>query len=166
MCVFQNSSGEQNDLGKFFGASRRPIPRARSSSNEHNRPSHWSASDDNDETHIFDSKLDKRLFFGSYLHLKNGSLNPRRDWLHCWHQPLPLDDWTQTDWHQDFTGTSVFYFLLKGRKELFMVEPTQKAQKSFDEWRESGWKRFVKRKTQFLLQFRLKIVIFFHIVKL
>ena len=70
----------------------------------------------------------------------------------------------QTDWHQDFTGTSVFYFLLKGRKEFVIVEPTQKAQQRFDEWRESEWKRFVKRKTQFLLQFRSIIVIFFLIV--
>ena len=27
---------------------------------------------------IFDSKLDKRMFSGPYLNLKNGSLNPRR----------------------------------------------------------------------------------------
>ena len=67
----------------------------------------------------------------------------------------------QTNWHQDSTGTSVFYFLLKGRKDIFIVEPTQKAQQRFDEWRESEWKWFVKRKTQFLLQFRLIIVIFF-----
>ena len=56
----------------------------------------------------------------------------------------------QTDWHQNFTGTSVFYFLLKGRKELFIVEPTQKAQQRFDECRESAWKRLVKRKTRFI----------------
>ena len=60
----------------------------------------------------------------------------------------------QTDWHQDFTGTSVFYFLLKGRMKFFVVEPTQKAQQRFDEWRESAWKRFVKRKNQ-LLHFSL-----------
>ena len=72
----------------------------------------------------------------------------------------------QRDWHHDFTGTSVFYFLLKGRKDFFIVEPTQKAQQRFDEWQKSEWKRFVKRKTQFLLQFRLIIVIFFLIVKL
>ena len=73
----------------------------------------------------------------------------------------------KTDWHQDFTGTSVFFLLfLMGRKEFFIVEPTQKAQQRFDEWRKSEWKRFVKRKTQFLLQFRLIIVIFFLIVKL
>ena len=30
----------------------------------------------------------------------------------------------QTDWHQDFTGTSVFYFSLNERKEFCIVEPT------------------------------------------
>ena len=29
---------------------------------------------------------------------------------------LMTEQEAQTDWHQDFTGTSVFYFLLKGRK--------------------------------------------------
>ena len=57
----------------------------------------------------------------------------------------------QTDWHQDFTGTSASYFLLKGRNEFFIVEPTEKAQKRFDEWRESTWKKFVKMKFQLLL---------------
>ena len=79
---------------------------------------------------------------------------------------LMTEQEAQTDWHQDFTGTFVFYFLLKGRKEFFIVESTQKAQPRFDEWRESEWKRFVKRKTQLLLQFRIIIVIFFLIVKL
>ena len=79
---------------------------------------------------------------------------------------LMTEQEAQTDWHRDFTGTSVFYFLLKGRKEFLIVEPTQKVQQRFDEWRESERKRFVKRKTQFLLQFKLKIAIFFLIVKL
>ena len=79
---------------------------------------------------------------------------------------LMTEQEAQTDWHHDFTGTSVFNFLLNGRKEFFIVEPTQKAQQRFDEWPESKWKRFVKRKTQILLQFRLIIVIFFLIVKL
>ena len=61
--------------------------------------------------------------------------------------PLMTEQEAQTDWHQDFTGTSVFfYFLLKERKEFLIVEPTQKAQQRFDERRESEFKRFVKRK--------------------
>ena len=76
---------------------------------------------------------------------------------------LMTEQEAQTNGHQDFTGTSVFYFLLKGRKEFFIVEPTQQR---FDEWRESEWKKFVKRKTHILLQFTLKILIYFLIVKL
>ena len=67
---------------------------------------------------------------------------------------LMTEQEAQTDWHQDFTGTSNFYFLLKGRKEFYIVEPTQKAQQCFNEWRKSAWKRFVKSKTQ-LLHFSL-----------
>ena len=70
----------------------------------------------------------------------------------------------QTDWHQEFLFC--FHFLLKGRKEFFIVEPTQNAQQRFDEWRKSECKIFVKRKNSVTsFQFRLKIVIFF-IVKL
>ena len=64
---------------------------------------------------------------------------------------LMSEEEAQTDWHQDFTGTSAFYFLLNGRKEFFLVEPTEKTQERFDEWRESTWKRFVKMKFQLLL---------------
>ena len=56
---------------------------------------------------------------------------------------LMTEQEAQTDWCQDFTGTSVFYFVVKGRKQFFIVEPTQKAQQRFDEWRECEWKRFV-----------------------
>jgi hypothetical protein len=31
----------------------------------------------------------------------------------------------QTNWHQDFSGTSVFYVLAKGKKHFFVVEPTE-----------------------------------------
>ena len=55
---------------------------------------------------------------------------------------LMTEQEAQTDWHEDFTGTPVLYFLLKGRKEFFIVEPTQKTQQRFDEWQESAWKRF------------------------
>ena len=51
---------------------------------------------------------------------------------------LMTEQEAQTDWHQDLTGTSVFYFLLKGRKEFLIVEPTQKAQQCFDQWRKSA----------------------------
>ena len=64
---------------------------------------------------------------------------------------LMSEEEAQTDWHQDFTETSAFYFLLNGRKKFFLVEPTEKAQERFDEWRESTWKRFVKMKFQLLL---------------
>ena len=64
---------------------------------------------------------------------------------------LMSEEEAETDWHQDFTGTSAFYILLNGRKEFFLVEPTEKAQERFDEWRESTWKRFVKMKFQLLL---------------
>ena len=40
----------------------------------------------------------------------------------------------QTNWHQDFTGTSVFYILAKGQKHFFVVEPTEENQKLFEEW--------------------------------
>ena len=40
----------------------------------------------------------------------------------------------QTNWHQDFTGTSVFYILAKGKKHFFVVEPTEENQKLFEEW--------------------------------
>ena len=67
---------------------------------------------------------------------------------------LMTEQEAQTDWHQYFTGSSVFYFMLKGRKYIYTVDPTQKAQQCFDEWRKSAGKRFVKRKTQ-LLHFSL-----------
>ena len=47
----------------------------------------------------------------------------------------------QTKWHQDFTGTSVFYFLAKGEKHFFVVEPTEENQKGFEEWLASGTKK-------------------------
>ena len=79
---------------------------------------------------------------------------------------LMTEEEVQTDWHQDFTGTSVFYFWLKGRKEFYIVEPTQKAQQCFDEWRKSVWKSFAKIENSFTsFQFIIKIVIFFLIVK-
>ena len=57
----------------------------------------------------------------------------------------------QTDWHQDFTGTCVFYFLLKGRKEFYIVELTQKARQCFDEWRKIAWKKFEKGKISYFI---------------
>ena len=44
----------------------------------------------------------------------------------------------QTNWHQDFTGTSVFYILAKGQKHFLVVEPTEENQKLFEEWLASG----------------------------
>ena len=44
----------------------------------------------------------------------------------------------QTNWHQDFTGKSVFYILAKGQKHFFVVEPTEENQKLFEEWLASG----------------------------
>ena len=44
----------------------------------------------------------------------------------------------QTNWHQDFTGTSVFYNLAKGQKHFFVVEPNEENQKLFEEWLASG----------------------------
>ena len=42
-----------------------------------------------------------------------------------------------TDWHQDFSGTSVFYLVLSGVKEFVVVEPTAANQEIFKEWKES-----------------------------
>ena len=39
-----------------------------------------------------------------------------------------------TDWHIDFTGTSVFYHILRGIKWFFLVEPTSINLKYFYEW--------------------------------
>ena len=36
-----------------------------------------------------------------------------------------------TPWHVDFSGTSVFYIMLKGRKEFAVVEPTPENKKCF-----------------------------------
>ena len=47
----------------------------------------------------------------------------------------------QTNWHQDFTGTSVFYILAKGQKHFFVVEPTEENQKLFEEWLASGTRK-------------------------
>ena len=44
----------------------------------------------------------------------------------------------QTNCHQDFTGTSVFYILAKGQKHFFVVEPTEENQTLFEEWLASG----------------------------
>ena len=44
----------------------------------------------------------------------------------------------QTKWHQDFTGTSVFYILTKSQKHFFVVEPTEENQILFEEWFASG----------------------------
>ena len=40
----------------------------------------------------------------------------------------------QTNWHQDFSGTSVFYVLAKGKKHFFVVEPTEENKTRFDDW--------------------------------
>ena len=44
----------------------------------------------------------------------------------------------QTNWHQDFTGTSVFYILAKGQKHFCVLEPTEENQKLFERWLASG----------------------------
>ena len=50
---------------------------------------------------------------------------------------------SQTNWHQDFTGTSVFYVVVKGSKHFYIVEPTEQHQKLFDEWQQSDLKTLV-----------------------
>ena len=50
---------------------------------------------------------------------------------------------SQTNWHQDFTGTSVFYVVVKGSKHFYIVEQTEQHQKLFDEWRQSDLKTLV-----------------------
>lgn len=42
-----------------------------------------------------------------------------------------------TNFHQDFTASSVFYFVVKGEKVFYLVRPTDANQKLFDEWLES-----------------------------
>ena len=42
----------------------------------------------------------------------------------------------QTTWHQDFSGTSVLYFLLIGEKTFFLVAPTEKNKELFKKWEE------------------------------
>ena len=42
-----------------------------------------------------------------------------------------------TDWHQDFSRTSVFYLVLSGVKNFFVVEPTAANQEIFKKWKES-----------------------------
>ena len=76
---------------------------------------------------------------------------------------LMTEQEAQTDWHQNFTGTSVFYFLLKTGKEFFFVEPTKKAQQRSDECMEKVCE-IENSVTSF--QPILKSVIFFRIVRL
>ena len=46
----------------------------------------------------------------------------------------------QTNWHQDFTGTSVFYLVVKGRKHFYILENNESNQKLFDKWQRSDFK--------------------------
>ena len=39
-----------------------------------------------------------------------------------------------TPWHVDFSGTSVFYILLKGEKEFLVVEPTLFNKELFEDY--------------------------------
>lgn len=41
-----------------------------------------------------------------------------------------------TDFHVDFSGTSVFYMVLRGRKEFFLVKPTAHNEMVFRQWNE------------------------------
>ena len=41
-----------------------------------------------------------------------------------------------TDFHQDFTGTSVFYLVVKGEKTFLLVRPTPNNQHVYGEWSE------------------------------
>ena len=45
---------------------------------------------------------------------------------------LISQDGCQTTWHQDFSATSVLYFLLTGEKTFFLVAPTEKNCELFD----------------------------------
>ena len=42
-----------------------------------------------------------------------------------------------TDFHQDFSATSVFYFVLRGAKVFFLVRPSEHNVEAFREW--SQW---------------------------
>lgn len=55
-----------------------------------------------------------------------------------------------TDFHQDFSGTSVFYFLLSGHKRFFLVFPSAQNTQAFKEWSEwSEWQqKKLHRKTE------------------
>ena len=46
----------------------------------------------------------------------------------------------QTNWHQDFTGTSVFYVVVKGRKDFYILENNELNQNLFDKWKRSDFK--------------------------
>ena len=46
----------------------------------------------------------------------------------------------QTNWHQDFTGTSVFYVVVKGRKDFYILEKNGLNQNLFDKWKRSDFK--------------------------
>jgi F-box/leucine-rich repeat protein 10/11 len=41
-----------------------------------------------------------------------------------------------TDFHQDFSGTSVFYYVLGGHKRFFLVFPSPQNTQAFKEWAE------------------------------
>ena len=69
----------------------------------------------------------------------------------------------ETDWHQDFTGTSAFYFFLKQSKDFCLVEPTEKAQQHFDEWREYMEKVCKNETPVTSFQPILKSVVFFEV---
>ena len=46
----------------------------------------------------------------------------------------------QTNWHQDFTGTSVFYLVVKGRNNFYILENNESNQKLFVKWQRSDFK--------------------------
>ena len=46
-----------------------------------------------------------------------------------------------TDFHQDFSGTSVFYFVLKGKKTFYLVRPSENNLKRLDQWSEQDEKK-------------------------
>lgn len=51
-----------------------------------------------------------------------------------------------TDFHQDFSGTSVFYLVLRGQKEFFVVRPSDHNIAVFQQW--SQWTSENFRATQ------------------
>ena len=147
-CVFFSTpgSGEQYDLGKFFGASWRPFrekdlhpmniidldigPHQRTMKHTFSIPN---LIKDFSLGHTYTSRMDPsiREEFDFTAGISNYLLMTEQE--------------AQTDWHQDFSGTSVFLLFVEGKERIIHRRANPESPKAFwrmaKEWMEKVCKK-------------------------